>query len=274
MIKRWSELVPDGHAFHLSVGLDERRMPVSVHGHDFAEVSWVVEGTGWHRINGKRLRLRTGDLVFIRPTDRHGLSVDRDERFRLENVGLTIASLQRLRTTYFSDATDRFWSEDPLPHRIILDAGQVKRLEGELEWLRHAPRDVFSLDCFLLQLFRVIGERQASPDFLPEWLDGAMRRFRGRDLLGEGLPGFLRLAGRSPGHVCRVMRDTCGVRPSEWVNQNRVEYAARLLEGSRMPVTEIAAEVGFENLSYFHRLFHARYGTSPLRYRKRLVAVL
>jgi hypothetical protein len=46
MTKRWHELVADGYAFHLSVGLDEQRMPIPYHGHDFAEVLWVEEGRG------------------------------------------------------------------------------------------------------------------------------------------------------------------------------------------------------------------------------------
>jgi hypothetical protein len=46
MTKRWHELVADGYAFHLSVGLDEQRMPIPYHGHDFAEVLWVEEGEG------------------------------------------------------------------------------------------------------------------------------------------------------------------------------------------------------------------------------------
>jgi YesN/AraC family two-component response regulator len=33
--------------------------------------------------------------------------------------------------------------------------------------------------------------------------------------------------------------------------------------------TEIAAEAGFENLGYFHRLFRVHHGTSPRRYRMR-----
>ena len=35
-----------------------------------------------------------------------------------------------------------------------------------------------------------------------------------------------------------------------------------------MKVSEIGDNVGYENLSYFHRIFRERYGVPPHRYRK------
>lgn len=46
-----------------------------------------------------------------------------------------------------------------------------------------------------------------------------------------------------------------------------METAARLLRRSDLNIQQIIAQVGYENTSYFYRLFHERYGQSPREYR-------
>jgi AraC-like DNA-binding protein len=49
--------------------------------------------------------------------------------------------------------------------------------------------------------------------------------------------------------------------------RTRLRDAARRLVASSDPVTEIALDVGFEDLSNFIRSFRAEFGASPGRYR-------
>jgi len=42
----------------------------------------------------------------------------------------------------------------------------------------------------------------------------------------------------------------------------------RLLRSSDDPVTEVAEKCGFDNLSYFNRIFKRKYGQSPGRWRQ------
>ena len=46
-----------------------------------------------------------------------------------------------------------------------------------------------------------------------------------------------------------------------------METAARLLRRSDLNIQQIITQVGYENTSYFYRLFHERYGLSPREYR-------
>lgn len=274
MLKRWRKMVPDDTAYHISVALDHGRMPVAYHGHDFAEVFWVEEGSGIHRVNGRRVEIQAGDIVFIRPSDKHGLQTIDGGVFRLQNVAFPHRVAARLCRTYFPEGAGWFWAQCPLPRSIPLDAAQREALQVEFTWLREAPRDRLSLDSFLLNLFRLLGRVHSHRDDLPDWLDSAMRGFGSTQQLAEGLAGFFRLAGRCPEHVARTMQKHCGTTPTTWVNTRRVEHAARLLESTALPVTEIAAESGFENLAYFHRLFRSRHGTTPRHYRLRERAVM
>ena len=55
--------------------------------------------------------------------------------------------------------------------------------------------------------------------------------------------------------------------PIEYLINRRIESAAKLLFATDRSVTQIAADVAMENVSYFVRRFRETYGTTPLRYR-------
>lgn len=55
--------------------------------------------------------------------------------------------------------------------------------------------------------------------------------------------------------------------PAEYIRELRLNHAAGLLAETTLPIDEIARRVNFCNSSYLIRLFRARFGTTPLRYR-------
>ncbi len=60
----------------------------------------------------------------------------------------------------------------------------------------------------------------------------------------------------------------------EYLQNLRVEAAKRLLEAGEMPVDEISFEVGYEDPSFFRRLFKRRAGLTPSQYRRMFKPVL
>lgn len=74
--------------------------------------------------------------------------------------------------------------------------------------------------------------------------------------------------GLSAFHFLRVFRGVFGVTPHQYLVQARVERAAARLLDSEVPVTELAFEVGFGDLSNFVRTFHRLIGVPPGRFRQ------
>ena len=72
----------------------------------------------------------------------------------------------------------------------------------------------------------------------------------------------------SPGRLAHLFKSEVGVSPQRYVNNVRLERARDLLEGGMLSVKEIAAEIGFPNVSSFCRSFKACYGATPSEYRK------
>lgn len=63
----------------------------------------------------------------------------------------------------------------------------------------------------------------------------------------------------------RAIKNETGLGFNSYVNRLKLEYARRLLE-QNSAIGEVATRLGYENVSYFSRLFHTRYGVSPSEY--------
>jgi AraC-like DNA-binding protein len=94
-----------------------------------------------------------------------------------------------------------------------------------------------------------------------------LRRLESRAEEPQTLAELARSAGLSRYHFLRTFKLVTGVTPHQWLLRARLRDAARRLVTSRAPVTEIALDVGFEDLSNFIRSFRAEFGLSPSRYR-------
>lgn len=75
-------------------------------------------------------------------------------------------------------------------------------------------------------------------------------------------------AGISPFHFLRLFANVLGVTPHQYLVRSRLRHAARLLADDDLPITEIAYDVGFGDLSNFVRTFHRAAGLSPRRFRE------
>ena len=75
-------------------------------------------------------------------------------------------------------------------------------------------------------------------------------------------------AGISPFHFLRLFANVLGVTPHQYLLRSRLRHAARLLADDGLPITEIAYDVGFGDLSNFVRTFHRAAGVSPRRFRE------
>lgn len=68
-------------------------------------------------------------------------------------------------------------------------------------------------------------------------------------------------------YVSECVRAQTGKTYKELLQKHRLETAARLLRRSDMTIQQIISQVGYENTSYFYRLFRTHYGQSPREYR-------
>jgi transcriptional regulator GlxA family with amidase domain len=73
-----------------------------------------------------------------------------------------------------------------------------------------------------------------------------------------------------PGRTfARRFKVATGLTPMDYVHGMRLEEAKQMLETTETPVEAIAVEVGYQDTSFFTRLFRRRVGLTPAQYRRR-----
>lgn len=70
-------------------------------------------------------------------------------------------------------------------------------------------------------------------------------------------------------HINRIMRNATGTTVHKYLINYRISVSKNLLGNSTMTIDQIAAEVGFKNVSYFSNSFKKVVGCSPSTYRAR-----
>lgn len=69
----------------------------------------------------------------------------------------------------------------------------------------------------------------------------------------------------------RTFKNTFGMTPVDYINQQRIALASKLLRTTNRCLADISLECGFNNLTYFMKLFRRELGVSPTQYRKQII---
>lgn len=77
------------------------------------------------------------------------------------------------------------------------------------------------------------------------------------------LTDYARLCGFSLSSFKREFAKLYQTSPKDWINKERLQHAHFLLQSSDKNVNEIAYDCGFDNASYFIKLYKAKYGHTP-----------
>lgn len=67
--------------------------------------------------------------------------------------------------------------------------------------------------------------------------------------------------------LSKEIKRITGKNYTDLVQEKRLNQAVYLLEHTTMSVMDIGMSVGYDNISYFHRIFQKRYGMTPRKYR-------
>jgi AraC family cel operon transcriptional repressor len=261
--------VPAGQHYHYASGFFDSPVPSNFHDHDFYEIFWVEEGEGVHHINHRKRTLREGMVVLVKDTDIHALSAGGEKTMRIANLAFSKRCWEDLFKRYFPEEKDPMQLTSP-SREIPLRHEDFLAIRRQSQRLNSAVRKRVQLDFFLLEILFLRRHSTASETqrpMVPDWLDAACLGIKKTEHLPQGLESFYRLAGRSPDHVARACRTHLGISPTEIVNAARLEHAAARLSGTDDTILDIADGCGLRNLAHFYKLFAARFGTTPRRYR-------
>lgn len=257
------------HWFGRYAGTPEWAVAPSRLAADMVSFFFVERSTCWAQVNGRRLNLSRGDLLVVRGGDEFSLGHNRSQphvslsaAIAFEHGGKANALLYRqFKRHYPLAAPRRYVAEFEKVMRTLNSRSPYRDLEvtsAVLHWLSYLLRQTKPP----LQMPHAEDRNVVDKVLRAEtWANARLRQVITLDEWSRGV-------GLSPVYFGRIFKRETGLRPMDWLNQQRLQRACHLLASTTRSVGEIADDCGYANLYYFSRVFRRHLGLSPLRYRR------
>jgi len=248
--------------YRCSAGPDEKPFTEVHRGYS---VSYVRKGSFGYRTRGNSYELVAGSVLIGRPGDEfmctHDHHVCGDECLAFHLDAEVVEAIGD------DDAVWQTGGLPPLPQMMVF---------GELAQASAEGRSDIGLDelglLFPARFVEVAsGKMHRAPDARARdrrraveaalWLDAHSHE----DIDLDAAAGE---TGLSPFHFLRLFGKVLGVTPHQYLVRSRLRHAARLLADETRPITDVALDVGFADLSNFVRTFHRAAGVSPRAFRR------
>ena len=250
------------------------------HTHDYVEVVYMCAGHTTHIVNGKKITLQQGDLLLMNQRVTHEVyKADIDDiavnfivlpdffNTTLTTIGDEQTSLRR----FLVDCLCEQNTGDGYLHFSVSHIPIVQNLAENLLWLlleeSSNNRNVSQMTMALLFL-QLMSHTESLQEHTPEntMIFRVLEYIESSYIEGS----FTELAERlhyDPSWLSREIKQKTGKTFTQLIQEKRLTQAAFLLKNTDRNISDISLAVGYENISYFHRIFTEKYGKSPRHYR-------
>jgi AraC-like DNA-binding protein len=265
--------------------------PVTAHQHEFFELVYLIKGRGLHRIGDTSYPIQTGDVYVISPDEPHAYFPLEGDEVRIFNLLflpgildealLSASGLCGLTKLLYIEPL--FREEAQFAHRLNLQGAIAYRVETmlremEQEQQAHAPgfeivlRNMF---CTLLVLLSRAYEQQISrcgigPEFSRRHavVEAAVRYIEEHHAEAVSLSDVARHTAMSPSRLAHLFKEHTRRSILEYLHEFRIRRICQDLLSTDTPVSELALNLGYGDLGFFHRVFRRHTGCSPTEYRR------
>ncbi len=139
------------------------------------------------------------------------------------------------------------------------------RLNRSIHWLETLQRKRKELSLSEISLLpEDTNKAKLDEQFLRQAINSVEKHIDDTDFSVEAFAGELCMSRMN---LYRKIQSQTGLTPSEFIRDIRLKKAAQLIvNGPKMPVTEIAGRVGFSSSGYFSKCFRNKFGVLPSEY--------
>lgn len=254
---------------------------VPEHSHDYVEIIFMCQGSKVNIVNGESVLLSQGEILLLSQNCRH-----ENLPSGSEDVSVNFIVLPH----FFEHALKMLGEEETLLHSFIIQC--LRNDDGKSSYLHFKVADILpitnlietliwnlineeqnqrkinetTMGLLFLQLLNHIDELDYNKDssgvifHVLKYIDAHFADGSLTDLADSLFYDFNTLS--------KQIKKLTGKTYTQLVQEKRLNQACILLNSTHLGVAEISGLVGYENVSYFHRLFYRTYGISPKNFRK------
>lgn len=254
---------------------------VPLHWHDEMELVVIHKGSGRVSVDFQTETVFAGDIVIILPGQLHSISGQDTQSMEYENILLRPSMLisgehDLCAKNYILPLTNAELSTDTFLTPALSYYPEISACIHEIDRLCSARPTGYQLAVkgwlfqFLFYLVCHQKEQTSSTRSQTKHLE-KMKRILSHIETHFSEPISIEevadLTYYSKSYFMKFFKTCTGKGFTEYLNDYRLDHAARMLGTTDLSLLEIAAQSGFENLSYFNRMFKRKYGITPGKYR-------
>ena len=255
-----------------------RSFQIPVHWHDEFEIIYVRSGFLTVSISGESYIGKTGEAFVVSPGNLHLMG---------SQSGTVDYYTFLFPLKYISFRTDDMLDEkllEPLNSGHLMICPRVKDTAKELceqlieiymakkdeseSKIATQVRTKIILLQFILEMWKkgfvIENDTSGRNTVEKEMVSYIQQNFTGKISLRE----FGEQFHLSEKYISRYFKEHFHITLSQYVTYLRLEHAKQLLQDTDIPVTDVAMQSGYQNVSYFIRSYQKAYAVSPLKYRK------
>ena len=244
------------------------------HWHANLELMRILKGNSTVQLNDRKYKVTKGDVLFINsevvhsalPQDCEYECIVFDPHFVATN-------------SEFEEIIGNIVNHDMVVKEFSEDE-EIKRIINSLFDAMKEAKNKFTITGILYSLFGEIISRNYFDEKLYTENENAKNLYKLKKVLNYirtsyskqiTLKDMAQVAGVSPKYFCSFFKTMTAKTPMEYLNSYRIEKAAAILLSSDNSITDIAYSCGFNDLSYFIKVFKDFKGISPKQFRKTVI---
>ena len=240
----------------------------------------MCAGQTTHIVNGKAILLEQGDLLFLSQSATHEVCKAEEGDVAVNFIVLpdfftaSLSAIGEEETPLRRFLVDCLCGQNTGPGYLHFEVSRVKPIQNLIEnllytLLQDTPNKQKMNQMTMTLLFmQLTGHTEALRSNDQE--NAAVFQVLRYVETNYASCSFAEIAGRlhyDMSWLSREIKRQTGKTYTQIVQEKRLAQAAFLLKNTKRNVTDISVAVGYENISYFHRIFAAAYGKSPKHYR-------
>ncbi|MBE5891103.1 MAG: helix-turn-helix domain-containing protein [Lachnospiraceae bacterium] len=252
------------------------------HSHNYVEVIYMCKGSTHHIINDNDVILEEGELLFLNQNAIQEILPAGENDIAVNFIILP---------AFFDYALTMLDVRDNPLRSFVIDC-----MRGEIKtsaYLHFKISDVLPIQNLIENLIWTLMNKQQNNRSLNQATMGLLMMHlmnyadtAETDNLSEGEKLAITVLSYIEGHykdaelasladamhydvyfLSREIKRLTGQNYTDLLQNKRLSQAAYLLSHTKMSVSDISVAVGYENISYFHRIFQKKYGMTPRHYR-------
>lgn len=254
------------------------------HTHNYVEVIYMCQGTTTHMIDGNKVVLEEGDLLFL---NQHA----EQEIFPAGETDIAVNFI--IQPEFFDTAFSMMGEEENTLREFLIgtlsgnnglssylyfhvaDILPVQNLVENMVWTifydmgNKRSCNQITMGLLLLQLLNYTDKMETGSGKFQTELTGTVLSYIDEHYKNGSLSELAAMMKYDVYWLSREIKKNTGRTYKELLQEKRMNQARYLLDNTGLPVANIIESVGYDNTSYFYRRFRERYGMSPNEYRKK-----